>query len=132
MTASDLQMTSEVTHDLEDDPTVFAMQISNVWYQNIGFNENNWFKASSVLQVTASDLQMTSEVTCDLKDVPQVFAMQISHVLYQNNGFNETNWFKSFLDLQVTTSDLQMTSEPVTLKMNHIWHYTWGDDLNFN
>ena len=58
MTTSDLQMTSEVTCDLEDDPQVFAIQISHVWYQNYGLNETNSSNAILVLQVTTCDLSV--------------------------------------------------------------------------
>ena len=93
MTSSNLQMTFKVTCDLEDDPQVFAIQISHVWYQNDGLNETKLFKVFSALQMTTSDFQITSEVTCDLKGDPQVFAIQISHVWYKNDGLNGTQWF---------------------------------------
>ena len=49
-------MTSEVTGDLRDDPKVMAMQISYIWYENVGLNETNWSEAFLTLQVTVSAL----------------------------------------------------------------------------
>ena len=57
VTVSDLQMTSEVTCDLIDDPQIFAMQNSHVWYQIDRLNETKWFKVFLALQMTTSDLR---------------------------------------------------------------------------
>ena len=49
-------MTSQVTCDLKDDPQVFEILISHVWYQNDELDETQEFKVCLALQKTTSDL----------------------------------------------------------------------------
>ena len=54
----DLQMTSEVTCDLEDDPQGLVMQISHVRYQNDELNETNSSKECLASHMITADLQV--------------------------------------------------------------------------